>query len=125
MVGHEDSVVANNTIVRDDNDVEGNWNTVFIIDEPPGDIRFFQNIVIVDNDQTHAIFSDGFNGAIDDVDHADNCYWNIEGGPTDLGLPTYGAGERNVDPLFMDYSGGDYTLRAESPVWGWGAIHED
>ena len=47
--------VRNNTIIRDDNDVEGLWNTVFILDEPPGDIHFHNNIIIVDNDQTGCV----------------------------------------------------------------------
>lgn len=115
------SVVKNNTIIRDDNEVEGNWNAVFILDEPTGDIDLTKNIVVVDNDQTEAIFIQDFNGAIHDVNHADNCYWNVAGGNIDLGLP-FGSGEMTTNPLFVDYSSENYTLQPNSPTVGWGAF---
>ena len=116
------SAVRNNTIIRDDNDVEGLWNTVFILDEPPGDIHFHNNIIIVDNDQTEAVFSAGFNGAVDDVRRTQNCYWNVEGGAVDVGFPALGDGEISRNPLFVDYGNGDYTLHPESTLHGWGSL---
>ena len=119
-----ESTIQNNTIIRDDNEVEGHWNTVFVLDEPPGDIEISRNIVVVDDDQTRAIFSEGFNGAIEDVLHVDNCYWNRDGGDIAFGLPSYGAGEIVADPLFVDYDNHNYSLRAESPAVGFGAYVE-
>ena len=52
-------------------------------------IDITQNIVVVDNEQTHAIFSEGFNGGINDVNTSDNCYWNADGGNINLGLPSW------------------------------------
>lgn len=116
------STVKNNTIIRDDNQVQGNWNAVFILDVPPGNINLTKNIVVVDNDQTEAIFIDGFDGAVDDVNHTDNCYWNADGGSINLGQ-TFGSGEINADPLFLDYTNGNYYLQANSPAFTWGALH--
>lgn len=118
----EDSRIQNNTIIRDDNDVEGNWNTVFIIDEPPSEIEINQNIVVVDNEQTHAIFSEGFNGGINDVIPTDNCYWNADGGNINLGLPSWGDGEIESNPMFSDYEGQQYSLQSNSPAANWGAV---
>ena len=115
------SAVRHNTIIRDDNAVEGHWSAVFILDEPPGDIAFERNIVVVDDDQTQAIFSEGFNGAIDDVSRRDNCYWNIEGGGIALGLDALGSGEIEANPRFLNAAEHDYSLRSDSPVLGWGA----
>ena len=112
----------NNTIIRDDNDVEGNWNTVFILDEPPSEIDISQNIVVVDNEQTHSIFSEGFNGGINVVNTADNCYWNADGGSINLGLPSWGDGEIESNPLFTDYEGQQYSLQSNSPAANWGAV---
>ena len=118
----EDSIIQNNTIIRDDNDVEGNWNTVFILDEPPSEIDITQNIVVVDNEQTHAIFSEGFNGGINDVNTADNCYWNVDGWDINLGLPSWGDGEIESNPMFTDYEGQQYSLQSNSPAANWGAV---
>ena len=96
--------------------MEGNWNTVFILDEPPSEIDITQNIVVVDNEQTHAIFSEGFNGGINDVNTADNCYWNADSGNINLGLPSWGDGEIESNPMFTDYEGQQYSLQSNSPA---------
>ena len=117
-----DSTIRNNTILRDDH-VAGPLNTVFVLDEPPGDIVFEQNIVVVDDDHTSSIFSEGMNGAVDDIQRQDNCYWNVDGEELDLGLPSLGPGELHTDPGFVDYDAGDYRLVESSPASGWGAEH--
>ena len=78
---------------------------------------------MVDSDQTRAIFSEGFNGAIYDIIHTYNCYWNVDGGDINLGLSTYGDGEINANPLFVNYTNGNYALKSESPVRGWGSMN--
>ena len=115
-----DSVIQNNTIIRDDNQIEGNWNAVFIFDEPDGVILVHKNIVVVDDEQTEAVFADGFNGAIENVDHTDNCYWNADGGDIELGL-SFGQGEIQCDPMFTNYDQQEYALQSSSPAQGWGA----
>lgn len=115
------SIVQNNTIIRDDQ-LEGPMSTVFVLDEPPGDILFRENIVVVDDDQTHSIFSEGLNGAVDDIQREDNCYWNVDEDDIGLGLPALGPGEIQADPSFIDYDEGDYRLQANSPAIGWGAV---
>ena len=91
------------------------------MDEPPGGIDFTKNIIVVDNDQTEAIFIEGFNGAVEDVVRVDNCYWNADDGQVELGV-SYGAGEIASDPLFVDYGNRDYSLQDNSPAKGWGAL---
>lgn len=115
-----DSTIQNNTIIRDDH-LAGPVNTVFVLDEPPGDIIFRENIVVVDDDHTSSIFSEGMNGAVDDIERQDNCYWNVDGDDVALGLPSLGPGELATDPDFVDYDGGDYRVPASSPAAGWGA----
>jgi len=115
------SSVKNNTIIRDDNEVKGNWNAVFIIDAPPGDINLTKNIVVVDNDQTEAIFIQGFDGGIKDVTHTNNCYWNVDGGTINLGLARQSS-EIFTDPLFINYKDKNYFLQTNSPAIGWGAF---
>ena len=115
------SVVKNNTIIRDDNEVQGNWNAVFILDAPPGNINLTKNIVVVDNDQTEAIFIEGFDGAVNDVTHTQNCYWNVAGGSINLGL-TKQSSEIFADPLFISYTDKNYFLQTNSPASGWGAF---
>jgi len=115
------SLVKNNTILRDDNEITGNWNAVIIMDVPPGHLEFTKNIVVVDNDQTESVFIQGFDGAVDDVIHTDNCYWNANGGSIDLGLPL-GYGEIFTDPLFVNYIDKNYHLQSTSTVIGWGAF---
>ena len=114
------STVQNNTIIRDDQ-LEGPLSTVFVLDEPPGDILFRENIVVVDDDQTHAIFSEGLNGAVDDIQREDNCYWSVDEDDVELGLPSLGPGELSADPIFTDYDRDDYILQDNSPALGWGA----
>ena len=94
---------------------------VFILDVPDGDIDLTKNIVVVDNDQTEAIFIEGFDGAVDDVYHIDNCYWNVDGSSINLGQ-SYGTGEIIADPLFVDYANENYYLQANSPASDWGAF---
>lgn len=115
-----DSTVQNNTIIRDDQ-LEGPLSTVFVLDEPPGDILFRENIVVVDDDQTHFIFSEGLNGAVNDIQREDNCYWNVDEDELGLGLASLGPGEIQADPNFIDYDGEDYALQPNSPALGWGA----
>jgi len=115
------SLVKNNTIIRDDNEVQGNWNAVFILDAPPGDINLTKNIVVVDNDQTEAIFIQGYDGAVNNVNHTDNCYWNVAGGSINLGL-TKQSSEIFSDPLFISYTNKNYYLQNNSPANGWGAF---
>ncbi len=115
------SIVKNNTIIRDDNEVEGNWNAVFILDAPPGDINLTKNIVVVDNDQTESIFIQGYDGAVNDVSHTDNCYWNVDGGSINLGL-TKQSTEIITDPLFISYTDKNYFLQTGSPATDWGAF---
>lgn len=115
------SVVKNNTIIRDDNEVKGNWNAVFILDAPPGDVHLTKNIVVVDNDQTESIFIQGFDGAVNDVNHTDNCYWNVAGGNINLGLSQL-SGEIFTDPMFISYTDKNYFLQTNSPASGWGAF---
>jgi hypothetical protein len=115
------SIVKNNTIIRSDNQVQGPWNAVFILDAPAGDIDLTENIVVVGNDLTESIFIQGFDGAVDDVNHTDNCYWNVQGGNIDLGLP-FGSGEITLDPLFVDFHNSDYDLNGGSSAAGWGAV---
>ena len=118
----QNSIIQNNTIIRDDNEVEGNWSTVFIVDEPPSEIAFRKNIVVIDDDQTHAIFAEGFNGGINDITHTENCYWNAEGGGINLGLSSYGFGEIESNPMFVGYQQQDYSVQNNSPALGWGAL---
>lgn len=118
------SVVENNTIIRTDNDVAGPFAGVFFMDAPPGDIRLAKNIIVTDNDLTEAIFVEGFDGGVDDVDHFDNLYWDVADGVADLGQPM-GPGEVMADPLFMDWAGRDYRLQQGTPAAGWGALSGD
>jgi hypothetical protein len=115
-----DSVVRNNTIIRSDNREHGPWKGVFIIDAPPGDIDLTKNIIVVSNGLSESIFIRGFDGAVNDVTHTDNCYWNVNGGSIDLGQP-FGSGEIISDPLFVDFLNGDYEPATGSPAVGWGA----
>ena len=114
------SIVKNNTIIRINNMVEGPWSAVFILDAPPGDIELNKNIVVVNDNLTEAIFIQGFDGAVNDVNHVNNCYWNIEGSEVDLGQ-SLGLGEIIANPLFLDFENGDYNLQTGSPAEGWGA----
>ena len=115
------SAVQNNTIIRDDNAVEGPWKGVFIHDATPGDINLTKNIIVVDNDQSEKVFIEGYDGAVDDITHTNNCYWNVDGGNVQLGQ-SLGSGEIKANPLFVNYASGDYNLQAGSPAAGWGAL---
>jgi hypothetical protein len=115
------SAIENNTIIRTDNQYTGPFDGVFFIDAPPGDIRLTKNIIVTDKDLTEAVFVEGFDGGVDDVDHFDNLYWDVVDGNVDLGLPL-GPGEVFADPLFIDWAGGDYRLQPGSPAVGWGAL---
>ena len=77
--------------------------------------------MVVDDDHTSSIFSEGMNGAVDDIERQDNCYWNVDGDDVALGLPSLGPGELATDPEFVDYDGRDYRVSASSPAAGWGA----
>ena len=117
------SVIEYNTIIRTDNQYTGPFDGVFFIDAPPGDITISKNIIVTDNDLTEAIFVEGFDGGVRDVTHTDNCYWDVVDGSVDLGL-SFGPGEIECDPLFMDWERGDYHLKPASPAAGWGALDD-
>ena len=111
------STVINNTIIRDDNEFAGPWKTVFVFDEPPMDIDLTQNIVVSDNELTETIFlsREDYGSGRQDVIRSNNCYWDVDDGHVDLGIPL-GSGEIEADPLFVDYSSGDYHLMPASPA---------
>jgi len=117
------SKIQSNTIIRIDNEFTGPFDGVFFFDAPPADIKLTKNIVITDNDLTEAVFVEGFDGGVNDVIHTDNCYWVIGDGNLNLGQ-SFGPGEIETNPLFVDWEGDDYHLQPDSPCEGWGALND-
>jgi hypothetical protein len=66
------------------------------------------------------IFIQDYDGGIYDVNHPNNCYWDVVDGIVDLGLP-FGSGEIETNPLFVNYAGQDYHLQSGTPCPDWGA----
>jgi hypothetical protein len=117
-----DGVIRNNTIIRTRDVGQGGLESVFHC-LPAIDfvgLEITQNIVVFNNDFAQPVFA-GDATAISQVNHNNNCYWEINGETIDLGVDM-GPGEFQADPLFVNYSGGDYHLQPGSPCAGWGAF---
>lgn len=117
------SKIESNTIIRTDNEYAGPFDGVFFMDALPSEIKLSKNIIVIDNELTEAVFVEGFDGGVNDVIHSDNCYWYIGDGNLNLGL-SFGPGEIEANPLFVDWEGGDYHLQPDSPAAGWGALND-
>ena len=117
----QNSAIANNTIIRTDNEFSGPFDGVFFFDAQPAIVTITKNIFVSDNDLTKMVYVEDFDGGVNDLIHENNCYWDIEDGEVDLHLEL-GPGEIIADPLFVDFEGGDYHLLPNSPAAGWGAM---
>lgn len=116
---NSNSRISNNTIIKTDH-LEGmHSDSVFTLDGK--DIRLTKNIIVVRDGMWDAVFDRGLTELDVHSVRTDNCYWNIDEGNVNLGLP-FGSGEIEADPLFVDYSSGDYHLQSDSPAAGWGAL---
>ena len=116
------SIVRNNTVIRADNPntPQGPWKGVFVLDDST-EINITKNIIVVDNNLKEKVFFDGEYGeGRFYVTHINNCYWNVDGGEVDLGV-SWGTGEIEADPLFVDYANKDYHLQPNTPCPDWGA----
>jgi hypothetical protein len=110
--------IKNNTIIRTDN--EGSRvNTVFYIYYPL--LTITNNIVATDNDLRDPVFYQESEGGIQQAVHTNNCYWDVDDGKVDLGVP-WDSGEIEANPLFVDFKGGDYHPLPDSLAAGWGAL---
>jgi len=110
------SRISNNTIIRTDAVPGMARDTVFVLDGQ--DVAITENIIVIRDDMWQPVFDGEQRGA---AAHTNNIYWNIDGGPVNLGLEP-GDGEFTADPQFVDFNGGDYRLRAGSPAAGLGAL---
>ena len=117
------SAIESNTVIRTDNQYTGPFDGVFCIDVPPADITLTNNIILTDNDLTESIYVEDFDGGVHDLTRTNNCYWDVVDGAVNLGL-TFGSGEIEADPQFVDWEGGDYHLSPGSPAEGWGALND-
>lgn len=116
---NSDSRISNNTIIRTDY-LEGMASDgVFTLDGRG--ITLTKNIVVVRDGMPNAAYEGGETDRHVHAVRTDNCYWNADGGDLNLGL-SLASGEIDADPLFVDYSGGDYRLKSDSPAKGWGAL---
>jgi len=109
--------IKNNTIIRTD-EIGVDVSTVFYIYYPAFTIT--NNIIVINNDMRDPVFHWESDGGIQQTVHMNNCYWDVDDGDVQLGLP-WGSGEIVVDPLFVDFNSGDYHLLPGSPCAGLGA----
>lgn len=113
---NSNSRISNNTIIRTDY-LEGMASDeVFLLDGQ--NISISKNIIVVRDAMWYPVFR---GKQKESSAHTDNCYWDVDDGKVDLGVP-WGSGEIEADPLFKDFTGGDYHLLPDSPAAGWGAL---
>jgi len=113
---NSDSKIANNTIIRTDYLKGMASDEVFLLDGQ--NISIENNIIVVRDKMRNPVFR----GKYKELSvHKNNCYWDIDDGKVDLGVP-WGSGEIEADPLFVDYKSENYHLRSDSPASGWGAL---
>ena len=70
-------------------------------------IRTINNIIVTNNDLRDPVFHWESDGGIQQTVHMNNCYWDVDDGDVQLGLP-WDSGEIVADPLFVDFDGGDF-----------------
>jgi hypothetical protein len=113
------SHISNNTIIRTDALAGMALDTVFMLEGE--DIAIRENIVIIRDE----MWSPVFEGEDKDASvHTRNVYWDIDDGIVKLGVAP-GSGEFTADPQFIDFDGGDYRLRPDSPAAGFGALSDE
>jgi hypothetical protein len=113
---NSNSKILNNTIIRTDYLKGMASDEVFLLDGQ--NISIIKNIIVVRDGMWYPVFR---GKQKESSVHTDNCYWDVDDGKVNLGLPL-DKGEIEANPLFVDYKSENYHLRSDSPASEWGAL---